>query len=85
MKLIHKKHALQALKQFILFSAIIHLFSLSLFSIIKRDGTLLNYFDILDIDLFFPFVGEGIGSQVLSFVVAIIVYFVLYCVCSYKK
>ena len=49
-----KNKYLSALKNLILFSASIHILLLIIYSVIKLDITHLNYFNILDFDLFFP-------------------------------
>ena len=67
-----------ALKNLILYSAIIHLILLIIYSIIKWDIVYLNYFNILDFDLFLPNIIHGYLSQILSIIVLVIVYLVIY-------
>jgi len=66
MRLIVSSKPVQALKYLILFSATTHLLILALFAIINSDYVLLNYFNILDLDFFFPSIIEGVTSQLLS-------------------
>ncbi len=73
------------LRAFILFSAITHLFFLFIYSIFKKDISLINFFDIVDLDLFFPEISKGTLSQILSFITIIVVFFVIHIFFSYKK
>lgn len=75
---ISKNRYLDALLKFILLTAVIHVFLLFIASIINADIIHLNYFNILDVDLFFPGVEIGLLSQILSVVAIIIIYVTIY-------
>jgi polyferredoxin len=81
---IKKNKYLSALKNLILFSASIHILLLIIYSVIKLDITHLNYFNILDFDLFFPNIIHGSFSQILSIIVISVIYFIIYFI-SLKK
>jgi len=74
----NKKRLFQALKSLILFSAIFHLSILTFLTITKLDLIYLNYFNILDLDVFFPEISKGAVSQLLSLLLALIVYTFIY-------
>ena len=69
-----KNRYIDALLKLILVSAIVHMVLLIIYSVITGDFVILNYFNILDIDLIFPNVIEGTVSQVLSVLATVIVY-----------
>jgi len=73
-----KNRFIDALVKLILLSAIIHLSLLLVYSILNLDFIYLNFFNLLDFDLFFPEVINGVLSQLLSIIVVIIVYVVIY-------
>jgi len=84
MKKSKKNIYLDTLIKLILFSAIFHIFLLIIYSIIKLNITYLNYFKILDIDLFFPNIVTGSLSQIISISIIIIMYVVIYFISSKK-
>ena len=73
-----KNRYINILKKFILLSAGLHIFIIIYFSIIKGDITYLNYFKILELNLFFPHIMEGFLSQLLSALTIISVLSILY-------
>ena len=75
---IGKNKYLDALKNLVLFSALTHLSLLIIYSIVKLDVMPLNYFNILDLDLFFPSIIDGTLSQILSVVVMVAIYLFFY-------
>lgn len=74
----YKKALIDALKNLALFSAIIHMLLLAIFSIKTLDFSRFNFFDIIDLDLFFPNVAHGASSQILSIAIGIIVFIFFY-------
>jgi len=75
---ISKNRYLDAFLKFVLLTAIIHMFLLFAAAAINADITYLNYFNILDIDLFFPGVEYGLLSQVLSIAAMVVLYVIIY-------
>ena len=75
---ISKNRCIDALLKFILFSAFVHIFLIIVFFVTNLDITLLNYFNILDIDLFFPNIASGFLSQILSILVMIFIYILIF-------
>ena len=73
-----KNRYLDALLKFILLTAIMHVVLLIIFSIVTLNVVPLNYFNILDLDSFFPNVIEGTLSQVLSVVVMVALYLAIF-------
>lgn len=80
MKIPFIRRSLKALSIFILFSAGVHVFVLTVYSLKASDLNYLNYFKILDLDLFFPSLGVGYGPFIVasSFVVIAILAIYLY-------
>lgn len=74
-----KQKLLVAIRNTILFSAITHLIILAIVAIKDRDGTILNYFNILDLDFVWPAIHLGMLSQLLSVltVLGLIIFFYL--------
>lgn len=68
---ISKRRLLDALKKLILFSAIFHMCILIGLAVAKGDIVILNYFNILDLDLFWPGIIEGPISLIASLATAI--------------
>lgn len=65
-------------KTFILVSGTSHLLILFIYTIIKRDMVTLNYFNVLDIDLFFPNIINGALSQILSIITIMVIGSIIY-------
>jgi len=78
MKQVQKNKYIDAFKKLILFSAISHIILLILYSIINRTIIPLNYFNILDLDLFFPNIINGHFSQIFSVITVAIIYWIIY-------
>ena len=78
MKKIGKNKFIIALKNLTLLTAFIHIFLLVIYAFMKLDFTYLNYFNILDIDLFFPNVIKGYFNNILAVIILLIVYFTFY-------
>ena len=76
---------MDALKKLVLLSATIHLVLLFIYSIVKSNMRVLNYFDIIHIDLFFPKIANGPSSQIYSIFLIVILYFFIYFVFSRKR
>jgi len=76
--LISENRYLDALLKLILLTAVIHVFVLIAAAVINADAVYLNYFNILDIDLFFPGIEQGMLSHFFSAVAMLIVYIVIY-------
>jgi len=73
-----RDRAVDALKKLILFSAILHLFLLLIYSIGTLKFEYLNYFKILEIELFFPINIHGFYSQALSVATMVLIYLLMY-------
>jgi len=73
-----KNRYLDALLKLVLFSAITHMLILVYKSLSTTDSTVMNYFNILDLDLFFDGIEKGALSQVLSIVVMLGIYFAIF-------
>ena len=61
-----------------LFSAIFHMIMIAIYSIVKMNTSKFNFFDILDLDLFFPKIVKGNLIQVSSIIAFVIVYCIFY-------
>jgi len=74
---VKKNKFLAAVLNLVLLSGVIHMVILIIDSIIKLDMSRFNFFDIVDLDLFFPNIAHGPISQILSTLIAvsIIVFF----------
>lgn len=64
--MISAKRCLNALKLVMLLSAAVHLILLAVIAILERDVTVWNYFNILDLEYFFPAIIHGGASQIAS-------------------
>ena len=69
---------LDAFLKFLLFSAILHFLVLVVTSIITLDIGFLNYFDIIDVNLFLPGIDVGMISQIFSASLIIILYALIF-------
>lgn len=67
-----------AAKHLVLFSASVHILLLIIFAIYKKNIFILNYFDILDIDLFFPEVAIGSTSMIIATAMVLTIYAGIY-------
>ena len=68
---------LDALLKLILLSAFTHLGILAVQFVRTGDAEILNYFNILDVDLFFPAIAVGPFSQVVSVLTIVGLYLVI--------
>lgn len=82
---IAKNRYLDALLKLILLSAIVHLVLLAILVFINKDITILNYFNVIDLDLFFPNIAHGILSQVLSAAAMAVLYLILFRFCTKRS
>ena len=84
MKFFRNKYVI-ALENVMLFSAIVHMIMITIYSIVKLNTVKFNFFDILDLDLFFPNIIKGNLSQVFSIIAFVIVYCIFYFINMEKK
>ncbi|OGZ65425.1 MAG: hypothetical protein A3C50_03740 [Candidatus Staskawiczbacteria bacterium RIFCSPHIGHO2_02_FULL_43_16] len=71
-KIVDNKY-LNALLLLMLFSAMVHMLILFVFAVISKDVYVLNYFNILDIELLYPNVfNSALGNGVSVFCVVIL-------------
>ncbi len=68
-----KKKLVTSVKRTILTSAIFHLILLAIYAIQTGNMKLLNLFNILDLDLYFPTVIQGTASDILAFITLLVV------------
>lgn len=78
MKSITRKSLWKAFKWLVLLSACTHLVLLFISFLQTQDITLINYFNIIDLDLFIPNIENGIVSQIFSLWIIILLYYILY-------
>ena len=69
---------LDALLKLMLFSATIHICILIYHSITSHDITVMNYFNILDLDFFMSDIAKGTVNNILSAVTMLIIYIVIF-------
>lgn len=75
---IARNRYLDALLKLVLFSAITHIIILVYKSVSTLDPVIMNYFNILDLELFFQGIENGALSQVLSAVVMLGIYVTIF-------
>jgi len=75
-KIVKNKY-LNALFILMFFSAIIHMAILFYFAIALNNLYILNYFNILDVDLFSPNILNNLAGNIISFIFAIILYYII--------
>ncbi|MGV8141814.1 MAG: hypothetical protein ACP5NW_05220 [Candidatus Woesearchaeota archaeon] len=73
-----KNRFLDAFLKLVLFSAGTHIVLIVIYSIIHLDFLPFNYFNIIDLDLFFPGIGNSALSNILSIACMIIIYLMIY-------
>lgn len=78
MKKITKKSLWKAFKWLVLLSACTHLILLFISFLQTQDVTLINYFNIIDLDLFIPNIENGIVSQIFSLWIILLLYIFLF-------
>ena len=71
-----KTKYIKALKKTILFYAILHLIILLGYSVYTNNFKLLNLFNILDLELFFPNIPNGFMSDIFSVLILVIIYII---------
>ncbi len=74
---ITKNKFIDALLNVILVAGILHLTLLITICIIRRDITYLNFFRIIEIDAFFPYITQGPLSQITSLAIIAALYFLM--------
>lgn len=72
-----KKRLIEALQKTILIGAGFHLILLVIYALNSKDYRALNIFNILDIDLFYPGVAEGLTNFWLSMIFISVFYLVI--------
>lgn len=73
-----KNRFLDALCKFVLFSAFLHVIAIVVFFIVKRDVIAFNYFHIISAHLVFPDLIKGWFAQVISLVIMIVLYVIIF-------
>lgn len=73
-----KNRLWDAFLKLVLFSAGLHVVLLVVYSILHLNFLPLNYFNILDIDLFFPGIINGALSNILSVICIVAIYLLIY-------
>lgn len=69
-----KNKYLNALLILMLFSAIVHMLVLFIVAVISQDMYMLNYFNILDLDLFYPNVFNSPAGNIFSGLIVVAIY-----------
>ena len=77
MNSIVKNRYFDALLKLMLFSAIVHVGLLIVYSIFSKDLFILNYFNILDFDLVYSRIATGVTNFIISGVVVIVIYIII--------
>lgn len=75
---VDKDRLIESFKKLIVYSGIFHLGVLFVHSILNFDLEPLNFFNIIDLTLFFPSLSKGLGSQLLSFLTVLASYSAIY-------
>lgn len=75
-KIVENKY-LNALLLLMLFSAIIHMLVVFYWSVISKDFYLLNYFNILDLDLFYPNIFNNFSGNLFSLFFVVVIYILI--------
>lgn len=70
---ISKKKLIDALKNMVLFSALFHMTLLIIYAIATGNINVLNYFDVLDLEFYWPPIVGGWESNIASLFAAILV------------
>ena len=74
---ITKNKYLNALFLLMLFSASLHMVILFVLALVNQDLSLINYFNILNVNYFFQGTFNGILSNLLSFAVVGVIYIII--------
>ena len=72
-----KNKYVNALLVLMLLSALVHMLILSYFSIKSKNLYALNYFNILDVDLFYASIFDSAAGNVFSVLFVIFIYFII--------
>jgi len=72
-----KNKYINALFLLMLFSAIVHMAILFFKAIKSLDVYVLNYFNILDIDLFYPNIFNNFWGNIFSLIFMVVIYFII--------
>ena len=72
-----KNKYLNALFLLMLVSAIVHMLILFYLALVSKDLYILNYFNILDIDLLLPSIFNGVAGNIFSAFVAVTIYILI--------
>ena len=75
-KIVKNKY-INALFILMLFSAIAHMFILFWWALKSANLYALNYFNILDLDLFYPNIFNSLSGAVFSVMLAIVIYLII--------
>lgn len=75
---ISKNRWLDACWKLLLFSGTLHVSFVIVFFIIKRDMEIINYFNIINLILFIPAAGKGLYAHLLSFIVLVALYTIIF-------
>jgi len=62
----------------VLLSAVLHIVLLLVVAVLRRDITVLNYFDIIDTDLFMPSLAGSMPVTIISFALLIGMYIAIF-------
>ena len=76
---------LDALLKLVLFSAIFHMMLLIIYSLLHADGSLLNYFSIVDITLYIPSIPHEGLMNLSSLATVIGLYILIYFFLTHKN
>ena len=78
MESIVKNRYIDAFLKFLLLSAFVHLLALALQFLIKRNFNVFNYFSIVGLDAFFPQLSNGLMINLVSNVLIIFIYILIF-------
>ena len=75
-KIVKNKY-INALFILMLFSAIVHTLVVFYFALILRDLYFVNYFNILDLDLFYPDIFNNFMGNIFSILFVVLIYLII--------
>ncbi len=84
-KVLNNNKFFKGLKNIMLLSAVFHMIMITVYSITKSNTVKFNFFDILDLDLFFPKIASGIISQISSIFTFVIFYSLIVFLISLRR
>lgn len=82
-KIVKNKY-INSLLLLMLFSAIVHMVILCYFAVELKDVYILNYFNILDLDLLFGEIFNSINGNVISLLCIVLIYLVILKINTYE-